>query len=138
MADVTQTVANVHAHSGATISLVQGGEAIEPGDWCYLDSGTSKYKLAVGTGAAEATVKGMALGYCPANGDYFPICTAGNVDPGATLTVGGGPLLLSAANAGKMAPPADLSVGEFGSVLGIQVAADKFLIDIQNATVASA
>ena len=139
MADLTQTATAVHAHLGATVSLRNIGQAgLVPGDWVYLDSSDSSHKKAIGTGLAEAAVVGMLVGYAPAIGDYAPVATAGDVDVGATLTVGGGPLIISAANAGKMAPIADLSTGEFGSVLGKQVAADKFTIEISNASVASA
>jgi len=132
MADVSQTATAVHAHSGAQISLVQIGEGIIPGDWLYLDSaGSAKHMKAIGTSASAAAVKGMALGYGPASGNYVPMCTSGDVDVGATLTAGGGPLLISAANAGKMAPVADLGAGEFGTILGRQVEADKFNINIQ-------
>lgn len=138
MADVVQTATSVHAHSGATVSMKEVGEAVVPGDWLYLDSADGKHKLAVGTDSAKAVVVGMSLGYGPADGNYVPVATAGDVDVGATLTVGGGPLIISSAAAGNMAPIADLTTGEYGSVLGIQVAADKFTINIKNATVASA
>ena len=137
MADTAQTVANVHAWSGASISLVQVEVAVEPGDWLYLDTNTLKYKLASGAiGAVEALVAGMALSYGPEDTNYVSMCTAGDVDAGATLTVGGGPLIISAIAAGNFGPVSDLSAGEFGTVLGTQIAADKFNIAIKVATVA--
>ena len=137
MVDTAQTAANVHAWSGATVILAQVEVAVEPGDWLYLDTLTLKYKLASGAlGVGEALVAGMSLSYGPADTNYVMLCTAGDVDPGATLTVGGGPLIISAIAAGNFGPVADLTAGEFGTVLGTQIAADKFNIAIKVATVA--
>ena len=139
MADVTQTATAVHAHAGATVTMKLVGVAVVPGDWLYLDATDSKHKLAIGTSLAPAQVVGMSLGYGPADGNYVPVCTAGDVDVGGTLAVGGGPAILSSAAAGKMTITlADLTTGEFGSVLGTQVAADKLTIAIVNAAIASA
>ena len=136
MVDIAQTVANVHAWSGATVVLVQVEVAVEPGDWLYLDTITLKHKLASGSIVAQAKVAGMALSYGPEDTNYVAMCTAGDVDPGATLTIGGGPLIISSMAAGNFGPVSDLTAGEFGTVLGSQIAADKFNIAIKVATVA--
>jgi predicted transcriptional regulator len=135
MADITVTPANVHPYSGATRSMVQAGEAITPGQAVYLKSSDSKYyKADADAGISEGAAAGIAIGYAPAGDDYFLMQTAGDIDLGATLTVG--EIYVVSGTAGGIAPCGDLAADDFTCILGIATAANKLALDIQQGNVA--
>ena len=131
MADLSQTAANVGltSTSGATVSVVQAGEAITQGQPLYLSSG-KYYKADADAGSAEAAAVAIAL--TPATTDeYLVVITAGRVDLGATLTVG--ETYVVSGTAGAVAPIGDLATGDYVTHLGVAKAADALEINF-NAT----
>lgn len=138
MADLTQTPADVHGYDTTElVGLVQGGEVIDPGDNVYLEAATKKYKKGIATAEAMAQCKGIAMSYCPSDGDYFIVAKGGDVDIGATLAVGENYVVSSNA-AGKIAPEGDLGSGNFPTTLGRAVAANKLRLKIDISGVAHA
>ena len=115
MADLTVTAANVGVASENDVVLIVGvaGEAIDRGEVVYYDSGVSppKYKLAANDTANKATATGLAQSESAADGDEIIIQMAGKVKAGATLTKG--EIYYVSANAGKIAPFADLLAGDY-------------------------
>lgn len=137
MADLTQTAANVHAHSGASIRLVQAGEAITPGQPVYKLAADGKHYKADASTVAEAVAVGIALGYAPADTNWFPMLYEGDIDVGATLAVGQ-TYVVSANAAGAIALESDIGSGEFVTNLGVAVAADKLTLKINVSGIAHA
>ena len=137
MADLTQTAANVSTKSSnPDIAVVQVGEAITQGNPVYSDSSDSnKYKKAVTTDADTSAAEGIAL--TPADDDEWTIIQRnGNIDLGATLTIG--ETYYVSNTAGNIMPSADVSTGEFVTSLGVAVAADSLKLDINASGVARA
>ena len=133
MADLSITAANVGVSgSTAKVRIVQVGEAVEQGEAGYLDTVTSKYKLADASAEATAVVAGVFLTPASADG-YAVMATSGGIDLGVTLTVAA--TLVLSDTAGKIMPIADLTAGEYSSTLGICTAADTLELKIDNSGV---
>jgi len=133
MADLSITAANVGVSgSTAKVRIVQVGEAVEQGEVGYLDTATSKYKLADASAEATAVVAGVFLTPAAADG-YAVMATSGGIDLGVTLTVAA--TLVLSDTAGKIMPIADLTSGEYSSTLGICTAADTLELKIDNSGV---
>ena len=127
MADLTQTAADVRATASTHTVNGKCGEAFVPGDWGYLNATDSKWYQTLSATAAQAAAGGMAM----SNGaldTFVRFADAGDVDTGATGSVGA--FAFVSANAGKMkeALPA---AGEFGTVLGGHTTAANFRIAIK-------
>ena len=130
MADLSQTPADVAIKAASpTVRTVQCAESVTQGQPLYLDSVTSKYRVANAAGtSAQAVVVGISL--TPAESDeWSQLMTAGTIDLGATLVVGETYYLSNAS--GKVMPSADVSSGEYVTELGIATAADKLVLGIQ-------
>lgn len=136
MVALSQTPANVHPLSDATVELVQAGEAISPGMPVYQKSSDSKYYKAVNSGQAEALALGIAIGYAPAADDYFIIQKTGSIDLGGTLAVGENYVV--GAVAGEIDPEADLTTGNWPTTLGRAVAAGELVLALKAGTTAHA
>lgn len=128
MADLTITAANVQPYSGASISQVTYGATITQGQVVYLNSGDGEYYLAdCDNTSATATAKGIAI--TPGgDGQIGLIVTAGDLDVGATLTVG--EIYVLSGTAGGIAPEADLASLDYVTILGVATAADSLKVDI--------
>lgn len=135
MADLSITAANVAGTAGEwTQEQVTAGATITAGQAVYLDSSASNVaKLAQSDGtAAEATVRGIAM--CGgASGQPIIIAKSGDIDLGATLTVGETYVLSE--TAGGIAPIGDLTTGDYVSHIGVATAADNLKISIVNSGV---
>ena len=118
MADYTITPANVKiSGSNVRTSTVQVGEAVTEGQALYLDSTTSKYRLADATDTTKALVAGMTLTSADADG-YALMQTSRTYFAGTTL-VKGDPVFLSAtAGGGDLCPHADLGSGNAVTLIG--------------------
>lgn len=134
MADISQTAANVAIGGANTPTrLVQFGEAVTQGQPVYQSTADSKYyQCDANDGVAKAVAAGIAI--TPAALDGYgviavPASTPGKslVNLGATLAVG--TVYAVSATKGGIAPIADLSSGQFITVLG--VATTTALIDLQ-------
>lgn len=134
MANLTQTAADVGVVDSATrVATVQAGEAITQGQPVYLLS--NKYYRADASTAAEAAATGIAISPAATDG-YFLVASSGKVDVGATLTVG--ETYYVSDTAGAIMPSADVSVGEYVTILGIATAAGELELNINASGVARA
>lgn len=132
MADLTQTAANVGlSGSNATLRLVQVGEAVTQGQPGYLSS--EKYYQTDASASASAAAAGVFLTPAATDG-YAVFATAGDIDLGATLTVGA--VYVVSATKGAIAPLADLTTGEYVTTLGVATAADTLALNIDVSGVA--
>lgn len=128
MADLTITAANVAAGAGAKIVHGTAGAAITAGQAVYLDTATGTYKLA-DCDSATAAVRspaGIAL-HASSSGQPLAIATKGKVTIGAALTAGVAYYL--SATPGGICPVADLSTGDYPTIIGI--ATSTTVLDIQ-------
>lgn len=118
MADLTVTAANVAKGSGAVVKAGTSGEAITAGQTVYLKSSDGKYYLAQHDNtAAEAAAKGIALNSAPGADQPIDVQIGGNIDPGATVTVG--TIYCVSATLGGIAPSTDVGSGDYVTTLGI-------------------
>ena len=129
MADLTVTAANVLAASGSTKITGIGGQTITAGQAVYLDSTDDEYKLVDNDASGTAAVAGITLNGC-GDGQPLEICTAGNINPGATVAVG--TIYCSSSTAGGIAPSMDNATGDYTSILGIATTTSNILLNIQN------
>jgi hypothetical protein len=128
MANLSQTAANVKAGSAATrTQLVQAGEAITQGQPCYLASDNKYYQCDANDTATKAQTKGIALTGAATDG-YFLIAIDGLVDVGATLAVG--MVYVVSATKGAICPYADLTTGDFVTILGVATTTALLDLDI--------
>jgi hypothetical protein len=136
MADISQTAANVKIKSQTvTVQVGQAGEAITQGMPVYLLAADGKYYKADADVLASAAAVGVALTPAATSG-YILFATAGDIDLGATLTVGLGYYVST--GAGGICPIADLSTGDFPTFLGFAQDASTLRLDINAAGVAKA
>lgn len=124
MVDLVITAANVVAVTSA--KKVQGiaGATITAGQSVYRDPTSRKFLLADADSptAAARTPAGIAL-HAASLDQPLAIITEGDINLGATLTVGATYYL--SGTAGGIAPAADVSTGEFVTVLGVASAANN-------------
>ncbi len=107
MSDVSITAANVSPVTGATISAGFAGVSIAAGQLVYLDSATSTIKLAdANASILTAACIGIAVNTAGV-GQYLNYASAGDINIGGTVTIGG--IYVVSANAGGLAPVADLT-----------------------------
>jgi hypothetical protein len=144
MADYTQTASAVLASASATITSHTAGAAIAAGEPCYLDTADldslsrPKAKLAdANASATTATVHGLALNTASAGQPVSIVREDADFTHGLTGATIGDIVILSA-NAGKLAPAADLAGGWFPVVCLIVTSATKGILKITQGTVAKA
>lgn len=130
MADLTITAANVSPVAGYQFEDMTAGVAITAGDVIYKDSSDSLAKLADCDGAAAlAVVKGIALNDAAVT-QPVRVQTAGDLDVGATLTVG--EIYVLSGTAGNICPEGDLATNDKVCILGVATAADNLKLSIFN------
>ncbi len=130
MADLSPTVANVLAGTGATIIEVVAGATVVQGDVVYRDTAASnKAKLADSNAAASAVVAGMCLN-AASDGQPLRICTKGNYNPGAAVAVGVQYVLSE--EPGKIALDSDIGSAVYKSAIGIASTTSNIVVNIQN------
>ena len=118
MADLSITAANVIADSSARLRTGTACATITAGQIVYLDPTDNRYKLA-DCDSATAAVRspaGMAL-HGALSGQPLTIAEGGPVALGAILTAGVAYYL--SPTAGGVCPVADLSAGDYPTILGI-------------------
>lgn len=136
MADLSQTAANVACGgSDAEIDLVQAGEAITQGMPVYLKAADLKYYKTDADGLATADCVGIALTPAALNG-YFVIQTDGDINLGATLTVG--LEYYCSTNFGGICAIGDLTTGDYPTRLGVAITSSVLRMGIFAAGVAKA
>lgn len=129
MADLTITAGSVKIKGSSKAVRVSFGDTITEGKTVYLDSATNKVKLADANDTApKASVYGIAI--TPGvDGDVGYILRSGQIDVGATLTVG--QVYVQSTTAGGIAPYADLASTNYVTILGVASAAGTLELDIQ-------
>lgn len=127
MADLAITAANVVARNGSRTEDRIAGAAATAGQVVYLDEADDRYKLADCDGAAALRKpRGIALNGA-AVGQPLRIHRSGPITIGATL-VPGTTYYLSP-TAGGIAPLADLSAGDYPTIVGIAISTT--VLDVQ-------
>lgn len=123
MADETVVAAEVLVDSGTITTDGILGATVTAGQTVYLDSATNTYKLAdANASATTAAVVGIALNG-GGSGQPVKVAIGGTMDPGFTVAVG--EIYVQSANAGGIAPRADLASGWYTSVLGLGITASQ-------------
>ena len=135
MADLGSITA-VRITSNTITNEVTYGATISAGQSVYLDSADGEYKLAGASASASAECKGIAV--TPGvDGGRGVIATGGDIIlVGTTAAVGA--VYVVSATAGGIAPEADLSSGEYVTVLGVASSATQLKIQLQASGVAHA
>ena len=136
MADLSQTAANVSLTdvTGNRVAAVTAGEAITQGMPVYLQS--NKYYKADASTQAAAKCRGIALTPAAADELFVLASPDSTVDVGATLTIG--ETYVVSGTSGGIAPIADLTTGEFVTILGTATTAGKLPLNIIFGTVGKA
>lgn len=126
MAALTITAANVGVHANTTVKVVQAAEAITQGESVYKNG--SKYNLTDNNSSvAKTAADGIAITAAGVDG-YFVVATRGDVDLGATLSIGESYIVGTVD--GTIEPIGDLVSTEYLTVLGIATAADVLDLNI--------
>jgi hypothetical protein len=141
MADITITAANVVAGSGAATKTGTAGATIAAGDIIYLDTATTGKWILADSDAALAEARGqtgnigMALNGAAVNQPVVAL-TSGPVTVGAVLTAGTAFYLSD--TPGKLCPVADISGGDYFTLVGLAASTSLLNVDFQYSGVASA
>lgn len=134
MADLVITAGNVKSYDNAIKKAVKAGATITAGQPVYKDTTTQKYSPAdADAAAALRTPEGIALNNASLDQPVF-IQTGGDIDLGATLVVG--KVYVMSDTAGGIMPVDDLETGDYVTVLGVAVAANKLKMGIIGSGVA--
>lgn len=135
MADLTITAANV-VSKGTKTEQGTAGTTITAGQAVYYNTSTKKWELADADAEASVTRVGIALNSASLNQPIIVARPTGNLDLGATLTVG--TVYVVSTTAGGIAPITDLLSGDFVCILGVATADDNLALDIFESGVAEA
>jgi hypothetical protein len=141
MTDIVITASAVVAGNGAQTKTGTAGAAIAAGDIVYLDTATTgKWQLA-DSDAASAEARGqtsnigVALNSAALN-QPIVVQTSGPVTLGAVLTAG--QALYLSDTPGKLCPVADISGGDYFTLMGLAASNSVMNVDPQYSGVASA
>ncbi len=135
MAALTQTAGNV---IGTSRKIGTSGDTITAGMPVYRDAADSnKLKRCRANAAGTASCNGIALTGSSSGQPIVYQEDAGNINLGATLTVGE-TYCVSDATAGAIVPVADLGTGDYITVLGVATSASNLKLDIINSATAHA
>ena len=128
MANLTITPADVGVNSSATQTrIVQVGEAVSQAQPAFLD-GSKYYQAVANDTEAKAAAVGVFMTAAALDG-YAVIAMVGPVDLGATLTVG--EVYVVSATKGSIAPIADLTTGDYVTILGVASSASSLELNPQ-------
>lgn len=125
MADLTITAGNVVPSSTASTLHGTAGAAITAGQAVYLDTTTNTYKLCDADVAASAVCAGIALNGA-SSGQPITILTDGQITIGATVVRG--TAYYVSLTAGGICPAADISTGDYVSLIGIADSTTTILV----------
>jgi hypothetical protein len=136
MADLTITAASVKASDKATKMIKEAGATITAGQVVYLDA-DDKFKLAQATTNITSAVLGIAISGAASGQPVTVVTRDPEFTPGATLSLSAagatGLYVLSAANAGGVAPQSDLVATNWLVFLGAAISTTKLNLQINNA-----
>ena len=134
MADLVITPANVVSGNGSRTEDRNAGAAVTAGQVVYLDAADDRYKLADCDGAAPLRKpRGIALNGAAA-GQPLRIHRSGPITIGAVLAPGTTYYL--SPTPGGIAPIADLSAGDYPTIIGIAISASVLDVQIHESGVA--
>lgn len=135
MANLAITAANVLAGSNASTKQGTAGATITAGQTVYQDTADKTYKLADCNSATALarSCAGIALNGASA-GQPLMVQFGGDITIGATLTAGVAYYL--SGTPGAICPVADLTTGDYPTVLGIAKSTSVLAIDINESGVA--
>lgn len=127
MADLSITAANVVAGANATVRQGTAGATITAGQAVYRDPADGRYKLADCDSATAAArrFRGIAL-HGASNGQPLDVLQDGPITIGATMTAGVAYYL--SPTAGGICPVADLSTGDYPTVIGIATSTTVLMV----------
>jgi len=132
MANVTITSASVVPSSDAVYGTGTAGESIAVGDMVYLDSGTTKLKLAASDDDIVTDATMVAVGMSMNDASLDQPVNYLIEDPalamGSALT--SGTVYMVSFTGGKVAPVADLGVAEYLTVVGVSNSATELNLKI--------
>lgn len=135
MADISITAASVLKTANTSIREGLAGATVTAGQPVYKDSNDDNaLKPAIATSAAAGQAVGVAL-HGAADGQPLRYATAGNVTYNAVLAAGQ-VYCVSAAAAGGIAPVADMTTGNFVSILGVATSTTNLKLNITHSGVA--
>lgn len=127
-ADVTITAANVVPGANATFRFGTAAVAIAAGQLVYLDTTTNTWRLTDANASdTAADVDGIAVVTTAAGGPLTVVTRDDDLTLGGTTARG--TIYISSANAGGIAPAADLTTGWFLSVVAIGKSTTKVVFD---------
>ena len=135
MVDLVQTPANVAAQAGSGQQKKTAGGNVVAGQPVYISSNSLVLPAECDVDAASAESIGIALADA-ANGQPVIVQVSGPINVGATLVVG--ETYVVSANAGGIAPIADLVVGNFPTILGVAISTSVMRLGILPSGVARA
>jgi hypothetical protein len=132
MANLTITAANVVPVTGYGFSDMIAGEAVTRGQPVYENAADSdKAYVADANTLAKITVKGIALNDAAAS-QPVRVLISGSLGFGAILTVG--KIYCNSATAGSICPSADLTTGDYVSILGVATTTGNLKVQILNSS----
>jgi len=134
MADITVTPASVISGTGAKIEHGKAGATIVAGKAVYLDT-AGKYQLSDSNSATAAVraVDGISLN-AASDGQPIAVHKSGPITIGATLSAGATYYLSE--TPGGIQPGADLTTGEYPTIIGVATSTTVLNVKIQSAGVA--
>jgi hypothetical protein len=126
MANISITAASVLASASASKRTYTAGATITAGQPVYFDSAAGTVKLAGATTAPLAAVVGIAINGASAGQPITVAATDADFTAGGTLVAG--QIYVLSATAGSIAPVADLTTGNFRTVLGVAKSTTKLVL----------
>lgn len=131
MADLIQTPASVIQGSPFQSFTGVSGAAITAGQSVYRKNADQKFYPAQANGSQEQAGQyggGIALDSAPGAGQYVTILQAGQINLGATLTVGQTYVTSPSGTLGAIAPISDLGTGNYVTILGVAISASILVV----------
>lgn len=136
MADVSVSAATVLHSTGAKVE-VTAGEAITIGQPVYKKTSDGRYyKTDSNVDAATAAAAGISLTQAAGAGQPLVIHKSGRIALGATLVLG--EVYCVSTNAGGICPAADVTAGQYMTVLGVTPTTAYLDVNILESGVVSA
>lgn len=128
MADISQTAASVVKTATSQMKIVIAGETLSAGMPVFKHT-DEKYKKAKADTAANAAAEGITLNGAAVNQPVAITLDVGDVNVGATLVVGE-VYCVSPANAGGIAPVADIVSTKYNTILGVATSTSNLKLGI--------
>lgn len=135
MANLTQTAANVGIQGSCQLASVKVGEAVTQGQPGYYNSSdTQYYQSDANASSTTAAARGIFLTAQSTVGNSAVFAFEGDVNLGATLTIG--ETYVVSATKGAICPLSDLTTGDYVTVLGVASAAGTLKLKVNSTGVA--